>query len=105
MSRRNRNQHVVPGADQALDQLKYEVAQELGMTNQDQAGETQYEAFLDRQKFEVASELGLLDDIQTKGWGEMTTRDCGRIGGAMGGKIGGNMVRKMIEIAEKNLSK
>lgn len=28
---RNRNQLVVPGAEQALDQMKYEIAQEFGV--------------------------------------------------------------------------
>jgi small acid-soluble spore protein A (major alpha-type SASP) len=31
-NRRNRNQLVVPQANQALDQLKYEVAQAIGVT-------------------------------------------------------------------------
>ncbi|MBW5447457.1 small, acid-soluble spore protein, alpha/beta type [Cohnella sp. CFH 77786] len=31
MPRRNRNQLVIPGASRALEQLKYEVAQELGI--------------------------------------------------------------------------
>jgi hypothetical protein len=31
-NRRNRNQLVVPQASQALDQLKYEVAQSIGVT-------------------------------------------------------------------------
>lgn len=50
---------------------------------------------LDRLKYEVAEELGLRDDIQARGWGEMTTREVG--------KIGGNMVRKMIRFAESEM--
>jgi small acid-soluble spore protein F (minor alpha/beta-type SASP) len=51
---------------------------------------------LDHLKHEVAQELGLDDDIQQKGWGEMTTREVG--------KIGGGMVRKMIRFAEAEMA-
>ncbi len=49
---RSSNQLVVPQADQALDQLKYEIAQELGI----QVPQDDY-------------------------WGYMATRDTGAIGG------------------------
>lgn len=52
---------------------------------------------LDRLKYEVANELGLDDDIQQRGWENMTTREVG--------KIGGNMVRKMINFAEAEMAK
>ena len=51
---------------------------------------------LDRMKYEVAEELGLRDDIEQRGWGEMTTRQVGT--------IGGHMVRKMIGFAEDHMS-
>lgn len=54
----------------------------------------------DRFKYEVAEELDLLDSIAQKGWGDMPTRDLGRIGGT----IGGNMVRVMIRHAEQQLA-
>ncbi|HHY95415.1 MAG TPA: alpha/beta-type small acid-soluble spore protein, partial [Firmicutes bacterium] len=38
---------------------------------------------LDRLKYEVAQDLGLADDIQDRGWGDMTTREVGHIGGQM----------------------
>ena len=66
MSRRRR--HVLPEAEPALDRFKYEVAEDLG----------------------------LRDDIQGRGWENMTTREVG--------KIGGNMVRRMIERAERNMA-
>lgn len=50
---------------------------------------------LDKFKYEVASELGLIDKIKNKGWGEMTTREVG--------KIGGNMVKKMVKMAEDHM--
>jgi len=57
------------------------------------------QSVLDEFKYEVAESLGLMEQIQTKGWGEMTSRDIGRIGG----KIGGNMVKAMIRRAEAQL--
>ncbi|MBX5465087.1 MAG: alpha/beta-type small acid-soluble spore protein [Clostridia bacterium] len=52
---------------------------------------------LDQLKYEVAGELGLRDDIRRRGWGGMTTREVGR--------IGGQMVRRMIRFAEKRLGR
>lgn len=54
------------------------------------------EPALDRFKYEVAHELGLLEKIESQGWGNMTTREAG--------SVGGHMVRKLIEIAEESLA-
>lgn len=54
------------------------------------------ERALDRLKYEVAEDLGLDDDIQEKGWANMTTRQVGQ--------IGGNMVRRLIKRAERDLA-
>lgn len=43
-------------------------------------------------KEEVAKELGVYDTVSNEGWGSVSSRNCG------------NMVRKAIEIAQKNLS-
>ncbi|KLU58692.1 small, acid-soluble spore protein alpha [Peptococcaceae bacterium CEB3] len=51
---------------------------------------------LDELKWEVAEELQLDDDIEEKGFENMTTREVG--------KIGGNMVKKMVEFAEKEMA-
>jgi len=51
---------------------------------------------LDQLKYEVANELGLDDDIEKRGWENMTTREVG--------KIGGNMVRRMVRFAEKAMT-
>lgn len=68
------------------------------MTNRRQRPELpRAAAALDRLKYEVADELGLSDDIARRGWGEMTTREVGL--------IGGNMVRKMIRRAEAEMAK
>jgi hypothetical protein len=50
---------------------------------------------LDQLKWEVAEELHLDDDINEKGFENMTTREVG--------KIGGSMVKKMIEFAEEQM--
>jgi hypothetical protein len=64
---RSSNQLVVQQAAQALEQLKYDVAQELGI------------------------------QIPADGYyGNMATRDTGA--------IGGHMVRRMVQIAEQQLS-
>jgi hypothetical protein len=46
-------------------------------------------------KYEVAEELGLRGDIERRGWGDMTSRQCGT--------VGGHMVRKMIRFAERRM--
>ncbi|MGB9679801.1 MAG: small, acid-soluble spore protein, alpha/beta type [Minisyncoccia bacterium] len=50
---------------------------------------------LESLKQEVAEELRLDDNIEKKGWGNMTTREVG--------KIGENMVKKMIDYAERKM--
>ncbi len=65
--------------------------------------EPAYDQALDRWKYEVADELGLADRIKQVGWGNMTTRECGKIGGRMGGHIGGQMVKRMIQFAESHM--
>lgn len=52
---------------------------------------------LDQLKWEVAEELHLDDDIQEKGFENMTTREVGQ--------IGGNMVKKMVAFAEEQMGK
>jgi small acid-soluble spore protein D (minor alpha/beta-type SASP) len=38
---------------------------------------------LDRMKMEVANELGISDQVRSQGWSTMTSADCGRVGGHM----------------------
>ncbi len=42
-------------------------------------------------KEEIAKELGVYDTVSQKGWGEVSSRDCG------------NMVKKAIEMAQRNV--
>ncbi len=51
---------------------------------------------LDKLKWEVAEELQLDDDIQEKGFANMTTLDVGQ--------IGGNIVKNMVTFAEKEMA-
>ena len=46
----------------------------------------------DNLKAEIAKELGVFDVVQSKGWGEVSSKNCG------------NMVKKAIEIAERSMS-
>lgn len=52
---------------------------------------------LNKFKYEVADELGLMNKIKEVDWGNMTTREVG--------KIGGNMVKKMVAMAEEQIQK
>ncbi len=38
---------------------------------------------LDRMKLEIANELGISDKVRSQGWSTMTSADCGRVGGHM----------------------
>jgi hypothetical protein len=105
----NNNRLVVPQAQPAMDQFKYEIASELGIplraTGASRvADQGNYQQALNSYKWEVAQELGIADQVRSRGWENMTSRECGRVGGRMGGKIGGQMVRRMIQLAEQQLA-
>ncbi|MHB1651257.1 MAG: small, acid-soluble spore protein, alpha/beta type [Desulfitobacteriaceae bacterium] len=57
------------------------------------------QSVLNEFKWEVAGELGLTDKIHTQGWENMTSRECGHVGG----RIGGSIVKAMIRRAEDSL--
>lgn len=44
-------------------------------------------------KYEIAKELGVDKTVEREGWGAVSSRDCG------------NMVKKAIEIAQRNIGK
>jgi len=44
-------------------------------------------------KAEIAKELGVYDTVRSRGWGEVSSKDCG------------NMVKKAIEIAERSINR
>lgn len=53
------------------------------------------EQVMDQFRDEIAQELGLADKVAQRGWGEMTTRECGMVGGMM--------VKKMVEMVEDHM--
>lgn len=96
---------LVPGAKQALDEMKIEAANEtLGREAAQNITPANYQQILDQKKEEVAADLGLSDKIENDGWKNMTTREAGQIGGQIGGKIGGQMVKKLIAAAESQMA-
>lgn len=100
MANGKKRKSLVPGAEQALEKFKMEIAAELGIMDKTGGG---FESALERYKHEIASELGISSLIEQDGWKSVSSRQCGIVGGKMGGKIGGQMVKKMIAMAESNL--
>ncbi|MDR3540005.1 MAG: alpha/beta-type small acid-soluble spore protein [Desulfosporosinus sp.] len=58
------------------------------------------QSVLEQFKWEVADELGLSSKIKDQGWENMTSRECGHVGG----RIGGSMVKTMIRRAKESLN-
>lgn len=50
---------------------------------------------LNQFKYEVANELGINPEYKTGYWGNISSRECG--------SVGGHMVRRMIAVAEQQL--
>lgn len=101
MARNNNRKRLVPGAEQALEKFKMEIASELGIAD-GSSGES-LESSMEKYKHEIAGELGIDAHIKSSGWKDVSSGMCGAVGGRMGGRIGGNMVKKMIEMAEKDM--
>ena len=55
---------------------------------------------LDRMRWEITAADGLAGTIPALGWPEISSRECGQIGG----RIGGRMVKVMIRYAEESLA-
>ncbi|MHB8075223.1 small, acid-soluble spore protein, alpha/beta type [Desulfosporosinus fructosivorans] len=58
------------------------------------------DSVLEQFKWEVADELGLSSKIKSQGWENMTSRECGHVGG----RIGGSIVKTMIRRAKDSLN-
>jgi hypothetical protein len=90
MARRSSNQVVVPQCKEALNQMKYEIAAEFGLTagaiTPDRLGDTEF-----------ASELGGFSstDANHVPWERLKTRDVGA--------VGGSITRRLVEHAEQVL--
>lgn len=57
---------------------------------------------LDQFKYEIADELGLSNKINTQGWANMTTREVGQIGGRIGGNMVKIMIRNAQKMMAEN---
>lgn len=53
----------------------------LSKKNRDKNRKFKIETMEDQWKYEIASELGLLDKVLSNGWGGLTAKETGRIGG------------------------
>ncbi len=85
----SRNRKVVPESAQALDQLKYEIAAELGLPVGKRAALGA--------DAEFATELGVIPAYSMKEdyWGHIASRDAGA--------VGGTITRQLIRKAEQTL--
>jgi hypothetical protein len=83
------NAKVVPGCEAALDQMKYEIAAELGLP----VGKN-LSAFADT---EFATELGSFTGGQLREdyWGHIAARDAGA--------VGGRITRRLVQQAQQAL--
>ncbi|HHY66899.1 MAG TPA: alpha/beta-type small acid-soluble spore protein [Alicyclobacillus sp.] len=84
-----RRRILVPEARPALDRLKRDLMEEEGLASNQGSDQPLEE--------EVAGQLGI--PLGKGDDGELTTRQAGKVGGAMGGPL----VRKLIEIAQQQL--
>lgn len=99
---RNRNDLLVGTAENVLDSMKFEIAEELGNFPKQINSGAEFQQAVDQFKFEIASELGI--PLRPGYNGDIRARDAGRIGGRIGGKLGGQMVKRMITLAEQTLA-
>ncbi len=53
----------------------------MSKKNRDKNKKFKIETIEDKWKYEIASELGLLDKVLSDGWGGLTAKETGRIGG------------------------
>jgi hypothetical protein len=84
---------LVPEARPALDRLKRELMEEEGLISR--VADRREDGALEE---EVAHHIGV--PLGQGDNGELTTRQAGKVGGAMGGP----MVRKLVEIAQQQLA-
>lgn len=84
------NKHIVKGAHKALDQLKYEIAAEMGLP----VGQSLSNFSADT---EFATELGSIPASQMKEdyWGHIASRDSGA--------VGGTITKRLVQQAEQTL--
>ena len=52
---------------------------------------------LERLKGDLVEEMGLGKAVENQGWGELTAKVCGSIGGKMSSKLSPNLLRKLAQ--------
>ena len=60
-----------------------EITRECGRIMKQEKVKTPEELAKEQLKYEIAEELGLLDKVQNSGWKALTAKETGRIGGLM----------------------
>ena len=60
------------------------MAKQSGSSRNTQTTVPEARAALDNMKYEIARELGLLDRVKAVGWAGLSAKETGRIGGLMG---------------------
>ncbi|NLK07849.1 MAG: small, acid-soluble spore protein, alpha/beta type [Firmicutes bacterium] len=50
---------------------------------------------MERLKKDLLVELGLDQCVESRGWGDISAKDCGQIGGRMSGQLSNNILRKL----------
>jgi hypothetical protein len=106
LNNNNNNEYLVPQAD--LASLKLDVANSIGLGQQvglSPVTPDNYETVIERHKDQETTELGISQQVQQVGWENISSRDCGKVGGRIGGHLGGQMVRELIQRAETLLIK
>jgi len=53
----------------------------MSKKNRDKNKKFKIETMEDKWKYEIATELGLIDKVMSEGWGGLTAKETGRIGG------------------------
>ena len=66
------------------------------MPRRNQLANPQARTAMEKFKYEVANEIGLYNQVQSIGWGNMTSRECGA--------VGGYMTKKMVELAQQQMA-
>ncbi|WP_018132375.1 alpha/beta-type small acid-soluble spore protein [Effusibacillus pohliae] len=90
---RRRNRLLVPEAKEALDCLKCQVIQENTADPNVSCTVNPNDA-----KYTVAKQVGV--PLAKGDNGELTARQAGKVGG----RLGGSMVRRLVELAQQQLS-
>ncbi|UVI29913.1 alpha/beta-type small acid-soluble spore protein [Paenibacillus spongiae] len=87
------NKVVVPNCKEALNQMKYEIAAELGLTSgaitPDRLGMTEFAS-------DDFGSVGASSDPSSVPWSRLATRDVGQ--------VGGSITRRLVEQAERVLN-